>query len=62
MREGVIEEGITPGRTRPAYSGSARESERGEDARAIRSREDRRLLERYHREGDLSAREALVDR
>jgi RNA polymerase sigma-B factor len=33
----------------------------GED-RAARSREDRRLLERYHREGDPAAREALVER
>jgi RNA polymerase sigma-B factor len=34
---------------------------RGED-RAARSREDRRLLERYHRERDPAAREALVER
>ena len=33
----------------------------GED-RAARSREDRRLLERYHRDGDPAAREALVQR
>jgi RNA polymerase sigma-B factor len=32
------------------------------DDRAARAREDRRLLERYHREGDISAREALVER
>jgi RNA polymerase sigma-B factor len=30
--------------------------------RAARGREDRRLLERYHREGDTAAREALVER
>jgi RNA polymerase sigma-B factor len=30
--------------------------------RAARAREDRRLLERYHREGDRAAREALVER
>jgi RNA polymerase sigma-B factor len=30
--------------------------------RAVRAREDRRLLERYHRHGDLAAREALVAR
>jgi RNA polymerase sigma-B factor len=33
----------------------------GED-RAARARDDRRLLERYHREGDRAAREALVER
>jgi RNA polymerase sigma-B factor len=33
----------------------------GED-RAARAREERRLLERYHREGDTAAREALVER
>jgi RNA polymerase sigma-B factor len=33
----------------------------GED-RAARAREDRRLLERYHRHGDPAAREALVQR
>ena len=32
------------------------------DDRAARSREDRRLLERYHRHGDRAAREALVQR
>jgi RNA polymerase sigma-B factor len=30
--------------------------------RAARAREDRRLLERYHRHGDAAAREALVER
>jgi RNA polymerase sigma-B factor len=30
--------------------------------RAARAREDRRLLERYHRDGDIAAREALVER
>jgi RNA polymerase sigma-B factor len=33
----------------------------GQD-RATRGREDRRLLERYHRDGDIAAREALVER
>jgi RNA polymerase sigma-B factor len=33
----------------------------GED-RTARTREDRRLLERYHRDGDVAAREALVER
>ncbi|MGZ8649758.1 MAG: SigB/SigF/SigG family RNA polymerase sigma factor [Solirubrobacteraceae bacterium] len=32
------------------------------DDRAVRTREDRRLLERYHRRGDHAAREALVQR
>jgi RNA polymerase sigma-B factor len=30
--------------------------------RSVRAREDRRLLERYHRDGDPAAREALVER
>jgi RNA polymerase sigma-B factor len=34
----------------------------GRRDRAARSREDRRLLERYHNDGDLTAREALVER
>ena len=32
------------------------------EGRAARAREDRRLLERYHRDGDPAAREALVQR
>ena len=32
------------------------------DDRAARAREDRRLLERYHRERDIAARDALVER
>ena len=35
---------------------------RGSDDRRSRTREDRRLLERYHRHGDEAAREALVQR
>jgi RNA polymerase sigma-B factor len=62
MREGVIKDRLTPGRTRPAYTGPATESGRVADERATRAREDRRLLERYHHEGDQAAREALVDR
>jgi RNA polymerase sigma-B factor len=38
---------------RPGNGGTDRET---------RTREDRRLLERYHRDGDLAAREALVQR
>ena len=34
----------------------------GTDERAARSQEDRRLLERYHRDGDAAARDALVER
>ena len=34
----------------------------GTEERAARSKEDRRLLERYHRDGDPAAREALVER
>jgi RNA polymerase sigma-B factor len=34
----------------------------GADDRAARTREDRRLLEQYHRHGDAAAREALVER
>src|SRR5215218_3971081 len=62
MREGVISEGFPPGRRRPAYSGPPAESERAAEDRVDRAREDRRLLERYHRDGDQAAREALVDR
>jgi RNA polymerase sigma-B factor len=42
-------------------AGSGYPSSSGED-RAARAREDRRLLERYHRCGDTEAREALVGR
>jgi RNA polymerase sigma-B factor len=42
-----------PGHGNGAYSG---------DERALRAREDRRLLERYHTSGDPAAREALVER
>jgi RNA polymerase sigma-B factor len=52
------------GKSGPAYPGAAG-AEPGatpSDDRAARAREDRRLLERYHREGDATAREALVER
>jgi RNA polymerase sigma-B factor len=42
---------------RPGNGGS-----RPNGDRETRTREDRRLLERYHRDGDLAAREALVER
>ena len=35
---------------------------RSSEDRSARAREDRRLLERYHRHGDRAAREALVER
>ena len=46
---------------RSALGGSSGAYPPGED-RSARSREDRRLLERYHRDGDIAAREALVER
>jgi RNA polymerase sigma-B factor len=45
---------------RAAQEGSAYPPAR--EDRAARTREDRRLLERYHRHGDPAAREALVER
>src|SRR5687768_3133766 len=52
------------GNAGPAYPGAAGGEQRttAADDRAARAREDRRLLERYHREGDAAAREALVER
>jgi RNA polymerase sigma-B factor len=52
------------GTTGPAYPGNAGDDQPPTPAedRATRSREDRRLLERYHQEADPSAREALVER
>jgi RNA polymerase sigma-B factor len=47
-------------RTAQGDSGGAYPS--GSEDRAARGREDRRLLERYHRDGDPAAREALVER
>jgi RNA polymerase sigma-B factor len=46
---------------RTAQGSDGAYSSGGED-RAGRAREDRRLLERYHRDGDPAAREALVQR
>jgi RNA polymerase sigma-B factor len=45
-----------------AHGGSASAYPPGSDDRAARTRDDRRLLERYHRDGDPAAREALVER
>jgi RNA polymerase sigma-B factor len=47
---------------RAAHGGSGSAYPPGNGDRAARAREDRRLLERYHREGDAAAREALVER
>jgi RNA polymerase sigma-B factor len=47
---------------RAAHGGSGSAYPPGSDGRAARTREDRRLLERYHRHGDVAAREALVER
>ena len=47
---------------RLANGGSGAAYPSGPGDRTARTREDRRLLERYHREGDSAAREALVER
>jgi RNA polymerase sigma-B factor len=47
---------------RAAHGGSGSAYPPGNGERAARTREDRRLLERYHRHGDPAAREALVER
>jgi RNA polymerase sigma-B factor len=47
---------------RSALGGSSGAYPPGGEDRAARSREDRRLLERYHHDGDIAAREALVER
>jgi RNA polymerase sigma-B factor len=46
----------------PRNVGSGAAYRPASDDRATRAREDRRLLERYHRHGDRAAREALVER
>ena len=47
---------------RPGNGGTEAGSPRLNGDRETRAREDRRLLERYHHEGDRAAREALVQR
>jgi RNA polymerase sigma-B factor len=47
---------------RPDSGGSTAAYPPASNDRAARAREDRRLLERYHRSGDQAAREALVER
>ena len=69
--EGTIDE-QPQGGTRPAYPGAAPGGQaangqpasegRAAEDRAERTREDRRLLVAYHRGGDPTAREALVER
>jgi RNA polymerase sigma-B factor len=47
----------------PAYPrGGGEPATTPAEDRATRSREDRRLLERYHQDGDPSARDALIER
>ena len=47
---------------RPVRAASGGAYPPGSEDRAARAREDRRLLERYHRHGDRAARDALVER
>jgi RNA polymerase sigma-B factor len=47
---------------RVGHGGSGAGISPASEGRAARTREDRRLLERYHRHGDVAAREALVER
>jgi RNA polymerase sigma-B factor len=47
---------------RPDNGGTGAGYPRVADDRQTRTREDRRLLERYHQNGDRAAREALVER
>jgi RNA polymerase sigma-B factor len=47
---------------RPGNGNSAPAYPAGPEDRAARAREDRRLLERYHGDGDRAARDALVER
>ena len=47
---------------RPGNGGTGSGYPRAGDDREARAREDRRLLERYHNEGDRAARDALVER
>src|SRR4051794_29473292 len=54
--------GVETSDNRAAHGGSGSAYPPGNGDRAARAREDRRLLERYHRHGDAAAREALVER
>jgi RNA polymerase sigma-B factor len=53
---------ISEHRTGAGYPRGSEDRPRGGEDRGSRTREDRRLLERYHRHGDQAAREALVQR
>jgi RNA polymerase sigma-B factor len=53
---------VETGDNRAAHGVSGSAYPPGNEDRATRTREDRRLLERYHRDGDAAAREALVER
>jgi RNA polymerase sigma-B factor len=61
---GLIEDQRHLGESSPAYPGSSPgpAQPRPAEDRAARTREDRRLLARYHHGGDPAAREALVER
>jgi RNA polymerase sigma-B factor len=54
--------GVQTGENRAVNGASGAAYPSGDTDRAARTREDRRLLERYHRDGDVAAREALVER
>jgi RNA polymerase sigma-B factor len=58
----VIGEGVKTSDHLPRDGGSGAAYPRASDDKEARTREDRRLLERYHRHGDPAAREALVQR
>jgi RNA polymerase sigma-B factor len=53
---------VETGDNRAANAGSGSAYPSCSTGRTARTREDRRLLERYHRHGDTAAREALVER
>jgi RNA polymerase sigma-B factor len=53
---------VTSIERRPAHRFAAPDYPQHGEARAERTRADRRLLERYHATGDTAAREALVER
>jgi RNA polymerase sigma-B factor len=54
--------GVETGDQRAAHGKSGSAYLPTSEDRSSRAREDRRLLERYHRDGDVAAREALVER
>src|SRR5436190_5243602 len=55
-------EGVKTSEDRTSWDRSSGAYPPGGEDRTARAREDRRLLERYHRDGDIAAREALVER